>query len=156
MVERKGSHVAFDIDGDGSPNRIGWTRAGSDDAFLWLDANGNGMVDSGVELFGDAVFDNGFDKLKTFDGNGDGLVDPSDAIWPSLRLWVDSNHNAISEAAEVSTMASSRFHGIGVTFKVVGRRDPYGNRYRYKGRIYTANDANGAERVYDIIFVEAR
>jgi hypothetical protein len=148
--------VAFDIDGDGSADRISWTRADSDDAFLWLDGNGNGTVDSGMELFGDAVYDNGFDKLKTFDDNGDGIVDAHDAIWPSLRLWLDANHNGISDASEISTVASSRFTGIAVTFKIVGKRDKYGNRYRYKGRIYTGDHANGGEHVYDIILMRSQ
>jgi hypothetical protein len=148
--------VAFDIDGDGLANRLSWTRAGSDDAFLWLDTNGNGVVDSGAELFGDAVRDNGFDMLKTFDANGDGIVDRHDAIWPSLRLWLDSNHNGISEATEISFVASSRFTGIGVQFKIVGKRDKYGNSFRYKGRVYASDDQNGAERVYDIILAQAK
>lgn len=148
--------VSFDINGDGVANRIGWTSAGSDDAFLWLDANGNGVVDNGVELFGDAVHDNGFDKLKTFDGNGDGVIDGSDAVWPTLRLWVDSNHNGASEVAEISRLAGSRFNGISVGFKIVGKRDRYGNRFRYKGLIYTTDRTNGADRVYDVIFVQAQ
>jgi len=148
--------VLFDIDGNGSPNRISWTRAGSDDAFLWLDGNGNGVVDNGMELFGDAVYDNGFDKLDTYDDNRDGVVDASDAIWPSLRLWTDWNHNGISEGSELATMRSSGFTRIGVTFKAVGKKDKYGNQFRYKGRIYASSDKNGAEQVFDIIFVGTR
>jgi hypothetical protein len=55
-----------------------------------------------------------------------------DAIWPSLRLWTDANH------------------------EIVGRRDRYGNRYRYKGSISMTSDAGSKDRVYDIIFVESR
>lgn len=44
--------VRFDITGTGIPLQTAWTTAGSDDAFLVLDRNANGLIDSGKELFG--------------------------------------------------------------------------------------------------------
>jgi hypothetical protein len=44
--------VLFDIAGDAHPIKMAWTAAGSHDAFLALDRNHNGKIDSGKELFG--------------------------------------------------------------------------------------------------------
>ena len=44
--------VLFDIDADGTKEKIAWTQATSSNAFLVLDRNHNGTIDDGSELFG--------------------------------------------------------------------------------------------------------
>jgi hypothetical protein len=46
------SPVRFDMDGDGTPERMGWTAPDSSLAFVALDVNGNGVIDNGTELVG--------------------------------------------------------------------------------------------------------
>ena len=117
--------VMFDLNATGTAEQISWTAAGSDDALLVLDRNGNGVIDNGRELFGSSTpqpyltsgeTKNGFRALAVFDGaesggNGDGQIDAGDSIFSSLKLWRDSNHNGTSEAwraAEPPKLGCSR------------------------------------------------
>ena len=157
--------VSFDLNADGQPELTAWTQAGSDEAFLWQDSNGNGIVDNGAELFGDSVFDNGFEALRVWDlssaghtvfgGDESGALDKADTIWPQLKLWIDANHDGISQPEEISTPAEKGIRSIDLRYHEAGRRDSHGNLFRYKGSITGTNPAGHPVKkpVYDIFFL---
>ncbi|MFD2451357.1 Ig-like domain-containing protein [Ideonella paludis] len=98
--------VAFDLNADGKKEQTGWTD-GQDGLLVW-DRNGNGQVDNGTELFGDATrlsngqtARDGFSALADLDSNGDGLITAADAQFANLEVWVDSNQDGQTQAGEL-------------------------------------------------------
>ena len=148
--------VMFDLNATGTAEQMSWTATDSDDALLVLDRNGNSVIDNGRELFGSSTpqpylasgeTKNGFRALAVFDqaengGNGDGLIDPSDSIFSSLKLWRDRNHNGTSEAGELLSLVNSDIRVIELRYREARRRDDNGNWFRYRAKV---NDTQGGE-----------
>lgn len=154
--------VAFDLDADGVRERLTWTAADTAQAFLALDRNENGTIDNGRELFGTytrltsgANAANGFIALAELDDDGDGVVDANDASWARLLLWVDANHDGVSQSAELRRIGESRVRSVATRHAWSGRRDAHGNTFRYRGQV-TLQLPNGAvtpQAIYDVFFV---
>jgi hypothetical protein len=155
--------VKFDISGQRVAEQISWTRANSSVAFLVLDRDGNGTIDSGKELFGNATprpsggrYENGFEALKEFDGNGDGSVDDNDPMFGQLRLWLDANHNGLSEPSELLTLTKSKIASLSTTYREGHRVDQHGNQYKFVGTaLIDKRRRDVTLRIFDVFFVRA-
>ncbi|HEX8606536.1 MAG TPA: SdrD B-like domain-containing protein, partial [Pseudoduganella sp.] len=116
---------SFDLLGTGSAIKSGWLSSG--DAFLAIDANGNGRIDSIGELFGGASKGSGFAKLASFDSNGDGFVTADDAQFSALTLWQDANSNGVTDAGELISLAKAGVTSLTVAFEELPFLDANGN-----------------------------
>lgn len=63
------------------------------------------------------------------------MIDHSDKIWPYLRLWIDKNHDGISQPDELYKLPDLGVNSISLSYKQVRKADQYGNWLRYKGTI---------------------
>jgi hypothetical protein len=160
--------VRFDLDGDGTiEGRLAWTEAGTDDAWLALDRDGDGLVTSGRELFGNFTAQpppppgesrNGFLALAEFDqpargGNADGVIDERDASFAHLRLWQDANHDGVSQPGELHTLPALDVVRLRLSYKESRRADGHGNHFRYRAKLDDARGARVNRWAWDVFLV---
>jgi hypothetical protein len=147
--------VSFDIDADGILETIGWIATEAGDAFLFRNRYGTAAVDDGGELFGNSTWlllsagdraPNGYLALAELDalvlgGNENGLVDPGDALFHTLGVWVDANHDGVSQPAEMRRLEQVGVVGIDLAYHELGLFDRHGNLLWLAGRAWTREGA---------------
>lgn len=159
--------VWFDFFDNGKKIKISWTDPHSTNAFLVLDRNGNGQIDSGKELFGNLTAQpktaepNGFIALAEFDkptsgGNLDGVIDRKDGIFASLRLWQDANHNGFSEQGELSTLDRVGLKTLELGYKASRRTDQFGNQFRYRAKVKDIRGEQLGRWAWDVFLVNSQ
>jgi hypothetical protein len=76
-------------------------------------------------------------------GNGDGQITSKDYVFSRLRVWVDSNHNGISEPGELLTMEQAAIQAISVRYLPDNWTDQYGNRFQNRAQVTWSNQNHG-------------
>lgn len=129
----------FDINGDGKMEMTAWVSG--DNAFLVLDRNGNGKIDSGKEFFGDQNgAENGFKELAKYDANKDGLIDKNDPIFNKLKVYQDKNGNKKIDADELKTLDEAGILNLNLDYlKDTKKLTGDGSKLIFRGNYTTAD-----------------
>jgi hypothetical protein len=111
----------FDLDNDGVRQRTGWVQG--EDGILVFDKNRDGKVNNGTELFGNHTLlkngtkaANGFEALREYDENKDGIIDAKDNIYNTLSLWQDSNSDGVTDTGELHTLTELGVKSINLDY----------------------------------------
>jgi len=161
--------VNFDLNDDHQRERIAWTSSAGSDAWLCRDRNEDGVIGDGTELFGNFTplangrrAPNGFEALAEFDtpalgGNGDGQLDARDQVWQTLRLWIDADHDGISQPNELMTLTEAGVQSIDLHYIRSNYTDDNGNIFRFRAKA-VVRDWKGKfhnSKIYDVFLSTA-
>jgi hypothetical protein len=69
-------------------------------------------------------------------------VTRGDAVYSSLRLWRDANHDGVSQPEELQTLQSLDVARLQLDYKESKREDEFGNRFRCRAKM---DDAKGGK-----------
>jgi len=135
----------FDNDVNGFAEKTGWVSA--DDGLLVMDRNSDGIINDGIELFGDQTIlqngqhaANGFQALAELDTNSDGKVDANDTAFSQLKIWQDIDGDGYSASDELFTLNELGIQSINTSYTTSTYVDENGNEHRQVGS-YTKTDS---------------
>ena len=142
------SLIWFDLDNNGFKEHTAWVDKG--DGLLALDLDSNGQIDHGGELFGNysllpdgSKARNGFEALKQYDSNRDGVLDAGDERWQDFRIWRDADGNGVSEGAELQSLDEAGIRAIDLAYTESDHRDIHGNSHKQRGSIQWRDGQTG-------------
>jgi hypothetical protein len=154
--------IRFDLNADGQAESTGWV-AGDEGGLLALDRNGNGEIDDGSELFGEATAlagskksKDGYQALAQYDLNKDGTINASDAVFKKLVVWFDYNVNGVSDKGEIKSLTDVSVSALSTKFTITDANtsfDQNGNQFRLTSKFWGPSQC-GSEgcKSHDVYF----
>jgi len=118
----------------------------------------SGVSGTGKRRPASATPKNGLGALAAYDrpangGNGDGQIDARDAVFSKLLIWVDKNHDGISQPDELFTLAQLGITSISLNIQPAKWSDAYGNTFTARAAVIRDGVSQWA---YDVVLVTAK
>ncbi len=122
--------ATFDLSTNGSCTNTAWPTS----PWLALDRDGDGMIRSGAELFGNATAmasgdqaSNGFAALAELDTNLDGRISAKDERFSELVLWNDWDADRLGAYGELQPLSETSLVSIDLGYSKRAECDGNGN-----------------------------
>ncbi len=81
------------------------------------------------------------------------MIDAGDAVFARLRLWRDSNHDGLSQPAELHGLPGIGVARLHLSYKEAKRVDEHGNQFRYRAKVDDARGAKAGRWAWDVFLV---
>jgi hypothetical protein len=165
--------VRFDFYGNGTVDRMTWTKAGAKVGFLVLPDDSGWVHSAKYQMFSNVTRQqpniseklggittgykaNGFEALRTYDSNHDGVIDQNDPVFVKLRVWFNFAHDGIydpiNRSDEIKTLTDLGVVRIDIdNYTEVGLKDGHGNMLWWVSNI-EVGPGHEQPSVYDVVF----
>ena len=84
------------------------------------------------------------------------MIDSRDAVFSSLRLWRDANHNGVAEPGELHALPALGVAGLELDYKESKRADRHGNQFRYRAKVRDAHGAQLGRWAWDVFLLRGQ
>ena len=80
-------------------------------------------------------------------------VSSNDAIFGSLRLWRDTDHNGVSETTEISTLTANGIISFDLDHRTSRRTDMFGNQFKFRAKVRSKRGMPTSRLAWDVYLV---
>ena len=144
-ISRKNGKTYFDLDNNKFAENTSWID--KNDGILINKTLIANSVTNGSELFGNhtllrdgSLANNGFEALKEFDENKDGVINELDALaYENLAIWQDTNQNAKLDDNELKSLKELGIKEINLNYTNSSFIDENGNEHRQTSNVVFEN-----------------
>ena len=144
-ISRKNNKTYFDLDNNKFAENTSWID--KNDGILINKTLLANSITNGSELFGNhtllkdgSLANNGFEALKEFDENGDGVINTLDLnAYENLAIWQDINSNAKLDNNELKSLKELGIKEINLNYTNSNFIDENGNEHRQTSSIVFDN-----------------
>jgi hypothetical protein len=93
-------------------------------------------------------------------GNDDGIIDSRDAVFSHLLLWIDENHDGISQPNELHSLPQLGVFSLGLRYRDDRSRfDRHGNWFHYQAAVNPdprEGESKDGRVAYDVFLVPGK